>query len=284
MLAVNKNKFRIVQISPVEYIHSQCFDEVVLLLKYAFESLGIDCDLSKNIFDENKINIVVGSNLLKYSDSLKNFIYIPFQLEQISKNSPWFNENFIKIMQNAYEVWDYSIENVNTLQKFSVKAKYLPLGYNERLERIKHLKINDKNIDILFYGSVNERRKKVLDELNNFNVKILFGVYGAERDAYIAKSKILINIHYYETKIFESVRISYLLNNRCFIISEESIENPYKDIDLVVAPYEKIVEFCRFYLSRADLIEKKRNENYEQFKTKYYMSNFLNQLLADIKI
>jgi hypothetical protein len=104
-------------------------------------------------------------------------------------------------------------------------------------------------IDVLFYGSMNERRKAVLQDLaRDLSVKALFGAYGPERDAWIARSKIVLNIHYYERQILEQVRISYLLNNRRFVLSEQSARNPY-GAALATAPYWELAAQCRFYLN-----------------------------------
>ena len=37
----------------------------------------------------------------------------------------------------------------------------------------------------------------------NIKVKCLFGVYGKDRDDWIAKSKLVLNMHMYDSKIFE---------------------------------------------------------------------------------
>ena len=44
--------------------------------------------------------------------------------------------------------------------------------------------MQNKDIDVLFYGSINPRRKYIIDKLieNKIKVKTLFGVYEKERD------------------------------------------------------------------------------------------------------
>lgn len=106
---------------------------------------------------------------------------------------------------------------------------------------------------MLFYGSLNERRVKILSQLQEKGVKVihLWGVYGPERDEYISRSKIILNIHFYESKVFEVVRVSYLLANRKFVISElgndRKIEEFFGD-GLVFSTYGAIVDTCLNYL------------------------------------
>lgn len=125
----------------------------------------------------------------------------------------------------------------------------LPLGYHPKLQRIRHRPEREKDADILFYGSMNARRQSVLQRLDrNCRVRSLFGVYGEERDRWIARSRILLNIHFYEVKILEQVRLSYLLNNECFVITEESDPNPFAG-GVVCGSYEQLAGLCERYLA-----------------------------------
>jgi hypothetical protein len=76
----------------------------------------------------------------------------------------------------------------------------------------------------------------------------LFGVYGEQRDAIIARSKLVLNIHYYPAKIFEIVRISWLLANAVCVVSEDSpLDSALESVQdgIVQAPYDRLVETCR---------------------------------------
>ena len=69
----------------------------------------------------------------------------------------------------------------------------------------------------------------------------------AERDAFLARSKIMLNVHYYESRLFEIVRVSYLLANRKCVVSEtgadRAIEQQFEP-GIAFAPYEKLAETC----------------------------------------
>ena len=49
--------------------------------------------------------------------------------------------------------------------------------------------------------------------------------------ALIARSKLVLNVHFYQAQILEMVRISYLLANRCAVLSEPSAD-PAEDAAL----------------------------------------------------
>jgi hypothetical protein len=273
--------FRVCIIVPQGYPHSQCFMEVGFLVKHSLASLGFPCDIALNDIARDRINILLGWHLLQWCDALSTAAYIPYQLEQLS-NASWsaFGDGKKEILLRALDVWDYSRENITFLANRGIGGRLLPVGYHECLERIAAGAAKD--IDVLFYGSSCERRGKILDSLSRdgvLAVRSLFAVYGKERDDCIARSRVILNIHYYDTQILEAVRISYLLNNRCFIVSERSEINPYEAVAIPMAEYPDIVDTCRRFLSDKDGIEAHAASMYRQFKENYPMVELLQKVL-----
>src|SRR5262249_38294245 len=117
------------------------------------------------------------------------------------------------------DVWDYSTQNIENLRHLSNRIFHVPIGFDPVLERIP--RAPRQTIDVLFYGSMTDRRKKVWDKLQDSGLAVqhLFGVYGQERDAFIARSKIILNLHHSEEQTnFEIVRVAYALNNRKAVV------------------------------------------------------------------
>ena len=81
--------------------------------------------------------------------------------------------------------------------------------------------------------------------MKGLTVKSLFGVYGKERDAWIERSKLVINHHYYQSQIFEVVRVFYLLTNSVAVVGEvndtTSIDHIYKE-GIHPVQYDGLVE------------------------------------------
>ena len=281
-----KTNFTITLIIPKGYIHSQAFIETSLLLKYSLQSIGYKSEIKINSLNPENINIILGYHLLKYSPTLKTYAYIPYQLEQLHKieNDPKLPENYfpnmLKILKNATAIWDYSPKNIKTLKKYDLEAKLLIPGYHKNLEIIKQKK--EKNIDILFYGSIDKRRQKIKKEFEKIkNLKTLFveNLYGEKRNKLISESKIILNIHKKGEKLFEPVRISFLLNNKCLILSEKSTYYPYKKVKLPFACPEELVEKAIEILSKRKNMEKKTEENYLQYKAYYPMTKIMKKIL-----
>lgn len=152
---------------------------------------------------------------------------IIFQLEQISPHLYDMNRDWLSILFEADEIWDYNIQNAKLLKDEGLSVtKVTKFEFTKSLNKIKHK--NKKDIDVLFYGSLNEKRLQILDSLSAVcNLKIISNAFADELDDYISRSKIVLNIHYYDMDVQEQVRIFYLLSNACCVISEFNTINNF---------------------------------------------------------
>ena len=253
-----KTDYYIWQVKLPNYIHGHAFDEVAIALSEAFKELGYDAPITSNPYLwTERTAIVIGCNLLadyqQFFPSKGKYIF--YNMEQITPGSIWLTPNYIELLKQ-YPVWDYSQLNIKALKNLGIEAKLCGIGYSPALSRIPVAPSQD--IDVLFIGSMNDRRRHILEELKKqkLNVVSLFGSSGEKRDNFIARAKIIINIHYYESKVFEIVRCSYLMANRKCIVSEEGndkeLEDKYKDA-IVFCSYDTLVEECLFLLHNNEL-------------------------------
>ena len=253
----HKDRHCIWIVTPDNYNHSHAFDEVALGLQGAFEELGGSAPITRdmNAF-AGRAPIIYGGNLLPaeiVSHLPKDSVII--NLEQVSEESIWINSRYTSILK-SFPVLDYSPRNRENLAAKGIDhAGVLEIGYSRCLSQIQHAAVKD--IDVLFYGSMNERRHHILKTLKDGGLKVthLFNIYGAERDAAIARAKIVINIHHYASGVFEIVRISYLLANRVCVLTEGDIRDP--DLQsfiggLAIEPYDDMIERCYKLIADAD--------------------------------
>lgn len=253
----HRNRHCIWIATPQNYTHSHAFDEVALALQGAFHDLGGSAPI---VTDMQKFGgrapIVYGGNLLPAGilPHLPRDTVI-INLEQVSEESDWINSRYLSILKQL-PVLDYSPRNcMNLASKGVPHARVMEIGYSSRLTQIRHAEVKD--IDVLFYGSMNERRLEILRALQQSGLRVahLFNVYGAERDAVIARAKVVINIHHYASGVFEIVRVSYLLANRVCVLTEGNMEDP--DLQpfvagLAIEPYDKMIERCHKLIADAD--------------------------------
>ncbi len=238
-------------VSPPGFAHSRAFDEIAIALKEGFDKIGFRTPIVRDAEEIGGQGIVLGCNLIpEFGLSNLPDNLIMFNMEQIQADSCWMTPAYLDLLK-AYPVWDYSRRNIQKLERLGLDgARWCGIGYEPGLTRIPP---GREDIDVLFYGSPNARRDLVLKELEKRGLRVvrLFGVYGKRRDRFIARAKIVLNIHYYEARIFEIARVSYLLANRKFVISEQGrgdeTERMYAD-GLVFSPYENLVETCVAHL------------------------------------
>lgn len=278
-----KFKYAVILVRPENYIHSLGLLEIAETINYGLLNMGIDSILTSNFITTGRKQIIIGGHLIHMIPNANiDSNAIIYNFEQIDSDSLWLNDSYIKLLK-SHPVWDYSKRNIELLQKFNVfNSTYVPLGYVSQLSRINIEKHQD--IDILFYGSLNPRREHILNKLKSYglNVKILFGIYGSERDQLISKSKIVLNIHFYEAKIFEIARISYLLSNGVCIVSESGLspeEDDFKKAGaLLLCEYDLIVQNCLEILNnpkQLNEIKRKGLEYMKNLREEAYLDNAL---------
>ena len=249
--------FNICIVKPKDYPHSDAFWELSELLIYSLRDLKFDVILSINEIIADRQNIVFGAHLLTNNDFPVSTII--FNTEQLWNGVESWVEKIISLGQR-YTIWDYNSNNIDFLiGKNCNKVFKFEIGFHNKLNRIKQKKVKD--IDVLFYGSLKERRKNLLTELSNSGLKVkhLFGVYGAQRDEYVSRAKIVLNCHHYNAKIFEIVRVHYLVNNSIPIVSELDTEtkiDPFWKNIIFNVPYNEIIQECK----RLSANESERNK------------------------
>jgi SAM-dependent methyltransferase len=248
--------FAVTLVSPSGYVHIQAFSEIAETVHYGLLALGYNSILTTRLDEPGRRAILLGAHLLNQGNAdigQPGPGSIIYNFEQVDPDSNWINRAYLDLLKR-YSVWDYSQRNVELLKQSGVQdIEYVPVGWMPQLTRIAAAV---PDIDVLFYGSTNERRLRILNELKARNVRVehVFGVYGKERDALIARSKIVLNLHYYESKIFEIARVSYLLANGVCVVSENGLDPAERQLSdaLAFAPYEKLVDTCLRLLSDED--------------------------------
>lgn len=173
--------------------------------------------------------VICGAHDLSHSHSLDEYRkqygkVIVFNQEPLrAKQRKFMHFQYFEWMKHADELWDYDEENIKYLRLIRPDVKLHVLKPYKDWP-----KESEKDIDILFYGSMNDHRKGILDALSKrHTVKILENCWNsAELDRWILRSRILLNLHYYtETALQEQARMIRWIGAPCRIVSEPSVRN-----------------------------------------------------------
>lgn len=277
-------RFAVAVVSPPGYAHSEIFREVAEGLHYALLALGHDSVLTDRFDLDGRRTIVLQPQLLAHYGLLPPKNTILYNLEQVGDDSTWMKP-LIPELFRRFPVWDYSQANIAELAIRQVcRPTHVPIGYVPELTRIPPA---PEDVDVLFYGSLNDRRLAVLDGLRarGLRVKSLFGVYGARRDAWIARSKIVLNVHQWEAKVFEIVRVSYLLANKRAVVSERGA-NPAEERDLesgvAFAEYAQLVDLCVELLADEGAYRELGERGYQAFSARSQADTLRRALSASL--
>ena len=150
---------------------------------------------------------------------------IVFNQEPLTATQRQFmHKGYFAWLKQADEVWDYDEQNIEVLKLIRPDVKLHILKPYKDWSVYKPVA---KDIDILFYGTMNEHRAKILNALKKkYNVASIQTWDGRILDSYIMRSKILLNLHfYYESSMQEQARMIRWIGAPCRIVSEKSRKN-----------------------------------------------------------
>ena len=254
--------------------------EVGELVAAGFAELGCDAKLLFDRLPERENNNALQIVLTPHE------YYNLFLLEQVPRKTArelsgnlvflcteqpatgWFEQN-LRWGCYARAVADINPLGVDSYRAHGIRAHHLPLGYHELLSHTG-VKLR-REIDLVFLGSLTPRRERFLARHTDFfsqrNCHLRFVPLGfaktelsrsylpaAERNALLATSKILLNVHYSDQQYFEWHRMLLGLANGCCIITENCagyaplIPNKH----FVMVETDAVIEACQYYLEQPD--------------------------------
>ena len=261
------------------------------LIKDNLKKIDISADI---IFEKPKFGFGKGLHFVICPQMFNELpeAYVAYQLEQ-SVSSRWFTDDYINRLENSYAIFDYSLSNIDFLQKkglYYQQIYFMPVDYNSSYES-RYPNNEDEEYDVLFYGDVNnDRRKSFLSALGQkFKVKIVSEVFGEKLYKELKKAKIIVNIHYYEDALLETTRLFECLSLGKMIVSETSSDiNEHKSlancIDFVpINDIEAMCERVSYWLENPDERKKKITDNINvlNFSSNWFEYYFMRFMLAN---
>ena len=261
-------RINVVHIRPANNVHADGLREVAETVHYAALALGHDSTLRYNDFDPQALNVVIGWHLLSptvlHRKATDHRIAL-YNLEQLTPTG--LSERLIAASWSCM-VYDYSKANVALLEANGAKrVALLELGHVDAMTRLTP---SEPLTDVLFYGSINARRTKVLDALRDIGLEVthLFGVYGRKRDDYLECAKVVLCMHYYDAQIFEVVRCSYAWSNRIAVVAERNDLATGHDGACLYAPYDGLVDACTSLVNDSTARSEQAQRGYDVWSQK----------------
>jgi hypothetical protein len=209
---------------------------------------------------------------------------IVYNLEQMANLPPEESKPQFSLAARRLRIWDYNAENLRTWEQFRPVHRpiHVPIGYAPTLTRIPQRR--ELPIDVLFYGIPTGPRLQTFYEICAKGMHAVFacGLYGQDRDDLIARAKVVLNLNMYEkSRVFEIVRVSYLLANGKAVVSDwypETLIEPDMKEAAAFAPLGQIAETCERLVSDESArhaLERKGREIFEKRDIRAILSQAL---------
>ena len=240
------NRFAVVSPNP------EVFAETMRITQLGLAALGHDCvEISEEIAAQTVRRIIFfGTGFVRRNAPRAGSII--YNMEQLTEAR--IAEMGGAALFERYTVWDYAAANLAVWHAAGLRSVHVPIGYMPEMQTIERM--SHQEVDVLFYGWQSPRRAKVIEDLRNEGLNVVsFGnVFGAARDAWMARSKIVLSMHFYEDlRIVEAMRVAHCLTNRVPLVSEDGVGDEEYEGGVAFAPYDKLVETCLRYLGDEQL-------------------------------
>ena len=110
-------------------------------------------------------------------------------------------------------------------------------------------KLQEKWVDVLFYGTLNDRRRAVLDSLRarGLAVEVATGAYGRELGLVVQRARVVLHVHQGVGRTFPIGRVLQAVVQGVAVVCEECDFAPQSDWSgsgIVFAPYDELARAC----------------------------------------
>ena len=208
---------------PMGYVHSMGLLDAALYFRHQFRQLGAEVTVAKNRLRQDAPNLVFGAHLGFDLALTQTFCCVFVNLEQLGAGGSRLPLAYLDLLRNS-RVIDYDAGNPAVYGQRWEDVPLISFGYAPYLGPIESAPPFDKRpFDLLFFGSVNERRRQLLERIERTGRTVVTfdaPVYGPERDAFIVQARAVLNCHYYDTALFEQVRAFQVLSLGTPLVSE----------------------------------------------------------------
>ena len=213
-------------VQPMGYVHSLGLVDQARYFRWQFRRLGASVTLAKNRLRHDAVNFVFGAHLGFDATQCQRHACVFVNLEQLGEGGASVSADYLQLLRQSAVV-DYDADNVPAYSSQPGDVPVVPLLHAPYLAPAGSLPLEERPIDLLFIGSMNERRRAWLDRIEAFGLTVSVfdsALYGEERDEFIAQAKAVVNCHFYESSRFEQARVAHCLSLGTPVISERTAQ------------------------------------------------------------
>lgn len=207
---------------PAGFVHSLGFLDQARYFRHQLRRLGAEVSIAKNRLREDAVNLVFGAHLGFPPEWRQRHTCLFVNLEQLGLQGAAVDAQYLALLRSSAVV-DYDLNNVAHYAQDPQDVPLVSFLHAPYLDKGPGLALEDRPIDLLFFGSMNPRREAYLAQIEAAGVQVASfdqPLYGEERDHYIGQAKAVLNCHYYESSRFEQARAFHCMSLGTPVISE----------------------------------------------------------------
>ena len=234
------------------------FSELALCLRDALRRAGV---VSEHLVNQSVPG--VPSIVFVPTDGWEAFVAgldprhtLLFNMEQLGSDAPWTRDGYVDALR-GWTVADYNASNVAWLRRSN--------GDAQRVHEIPVVPgpsvvfpcsdAAERSVDVLFFGTMIPRREQVVAALREagLTVEAIAGSFGWELTPAVLRARLVLHVHFYETRLFPMARILQPVAQGVPIVCETSVCSPLADWSagsgIVFAEHDQLVAACQSLLA-----------------------------------
>lgn len=214
-------------IQPLGYVHAMALLDAALYVRHQLNRFGGEVTVAKNRLVHDAVNLIFGAHLGFEPDLRRRYSCLFVNLEQLGPGGSAQQPEYLQLLRSS-AVADYDAANVAAYAGDPADVPLLGFAHAPYLATEQPQPLHQRPIDLLFYGSLNERRRALIASIEAAGTAVTVlptGIYGPERDAFVRQAKLILNLHFYASNRFEQVRAFQALSCGTPLLSERTPNN-----------------------------------------------------------
>jgi hypothetical protein len=264
------------------YCSRPILNHIIEMISFCLTEYNIEHKMVQTVNYESPTDLWIGLWHGLDQDLPKNSITL--NVEPLRKEC-WVNCSK-KLFSQSMHVIEYSPSHLDIYKEWNISnVSILPFGYCKLHENIYNQHVNNsdpivKDIDVLYYGALTERRHRCLLHFstmchyNGINFVLRNNnLYGYEEKAkLISRSKIVISMCHDEPVNLKSndlLRLSFLISNKAFVLVEDTSDPIEEILKKTMIFYNSVMDLfgkCQYYLQHSEERDAIVNATYEHCK------------------
>lgn len=209
-------------LAPDGYAHADALLEPAQYFQHQLSRFGGEVSCTRNLLRHGAVNLIFGAHN-GFDPALTSAYSCVFvNLEQIGAGGAALPEAYLQLLRKA-AVIDYDASNPRNYTAYPDDVPIVSFGHAPFLAPQAILPWQERPIDVLFFGSLNERRLARIRRIEQTGRRVVVApvpCYGEQRDSLLRQAKVVVNLPFYESARFEQVRAFICLSSGTPVMSE----------------------------------------------------------------